>query len=837
MKCMKWNEDRRFCKRAWIPVLLAAFCSIASGQIQPPVVVPATKGPPPLPSQSLSSAPQPAAPPTVALPTVGGTWAAGGPGPITGGQAIGTPNNTANDLVNGAIKSVAAHPTDASTIYVGTVNGGIWKTTNATVASPTWVPLTDTQSSLSMSALKFDPTDATNNTLVAGVGRFSALALIGGSRTGLLRTTNGGANWTPLNGGGTLTGKNIAGVGARGATILAAVDIADSFTCGNIGIFRSTNTGAGFTMISGSGSGLPLGSTYDLAGDPSNNATLYTAVVYAHACAGATNGVYKSTDTGLTWSLVSNATINALLIDSTTVNVKIAVGAANNVYVGIENNGQLAGLFRSGDGGSTWQSLDIPFTTENGTQYGINPGGQGNIHFSIVADPTNANVVYVGGDRQPANNENGGVGVQFPNSLGATNYTGRLFRVDASKASGSQFTHLTDSNSLGPIGGGTAHGTAPHADSRGMAFDANGNILEVGDGGIYRRTSPKDNTGDWFGLVGSLQVTELHDIAYDANSKIILGGAQDNGFAQQSATGSPGWAEISQGDGGDAEARLSATAGIWLRYSSSNSLSGFRLATYNASNVLQSTTFPALTVISGVALQLGFNPPIKANAVDPARIVIGGSNSLYESLNQGSQISQLPGNIVANDDTNHKAIVYGGTSQAVPNPNLIYVGAASNVLVRTAAAPATFTTLTAYPGAGSGRKVNGIVVDPTDYRIAYVVDPTHVYRTPDTGTTWTDITGNLVGAFTGSIQSIEFVSNAGTNGVVVGTDQQVYLSLTSSLGTWTQLGTGLPNAQVDRLSFDPVNNVLVVGTLGRGAWTLAGAVSGGKKRRGQLVSN
>jgi len=37
--------------------------------------------------------------------------------------------------------------------------------------------------------------------------------------------------------------------------------------------------------------------------------------------------------------------------------------------------------------------------------------------------------------------------------------------------------------------------TSPHADSREMAIDADGNLVESDDGGIYKRTSPRTNTG------------------------------------------------------------------------------------------------------------------------------------------------------------------------------------------------------------------------------------------------------------------------------------------------------------------------------------------------------
>ena len=128
-----------------------------------------------------------------AIPVLPGFWIPQGPAPIYIAPVLsrGTYNQA-----DGAIKAVAAHPTNANIIYVGAVNGGIWKTTNGTSDSPTWTPQTDGQTSLSIGALKFDPTDRTSNTLIAGIGRYSAFLRRGGPRTGLLLTTNGGSTWT-----------------------------------------------------------------------------------------------------------------------------------------------------------------------------------------------------------------------------------------------------------------------------------------------------------------------------------------------------------------------------------------------------------------------------------------------------------------------------------------------------------------------------------------------------------------------------------------------------------------------------------------------------------------
>ena len=104
----------------------------------------------------------------------------------------------------------------------------------------------------------------------------------------------------------------------------------------------------------------------------------------------------------------------------------LAVGRNNNIYAAIVIAGRLAGVFRSGDGGNNWTTLDVPFAANGG----IHPGGQGSIHLSLAADPTNHNIVYVGGDRQ---------NTPFPNAIGASDFSGILFRGDASRPLGSQF--------------------------------------------------------------------------------------------------------------------------------------------------------------------------------------------------------------------------------------------------------------------------------------------------------------------------------------------------------------------------------------------------------------
>jgi hypothetical protein len=653
-------------------------------------------------------------------------------------------------------------------------------------ASPNWVRQTDAQQSLSIGALEFDPTDASNQTLVAGIGRASSFLGDGGARTGLLRTTNGGATWTVVDGGGVLAGANIWGVAPRGNTIVIATT--------NQGIRRSTDGGATWTTISGAaGTGLPTGGSFDLASDPTNQARLFTN-------AGA-NGIFRSTDTGATWTLVSNAAMNTMMSGGLS-NVDMSVGRNNNIYAAIVVGGTLGGVFRSGDGGTTWTQMDLPATVEGG----IHPGGQGGTHLSIAADPNNQNIVYIGGDRQAT---------PFPSSIGANDFSGRLFRGDASQPTGSQFVHLTHSSALGPAGGGTAGGTSPHADSRDMDVAANGVLIEGDDGGIYRRTNPQNDTGDWFTMNGNLlQPTEFHSAAWDAVSDIALGGAQDTGSPEQTATGNPRHRSISTADGGVVTVDDISTPGVSTRYSSNQNLGGFRRRTVDAANTVLSTVFPARTPLGGSpAMTPQFYTPIKVNNVTGTRIVFGAANGVYESLDQGDTVTRLAPVVVANGTGPHP-IAYG----AAGNPDMLYVGSGNRVFIRNAPPPAALAQSATYPGTG---QIRGVAIDASQSLNAAVVDNTAVFRTADGGATWTTITGNLPTLNPGLFRSVAYSNATADGAVVVGTDRGVFIARgCSGFSAWQRLGTGLPNVPVFQLEYDVADRLLLAGTLGRGAWTL-----------------
>ena len=133
-----------------------------------------------------------------------------------------------------------------------------------------------------------------------------------------------------------------------------------------------------------------------------------------------------------------------------------------------------------------------------------------------------------------------------------------------------QWSHITHKNTIsdnkygGLVRGGTQNQSAPHADSRWMTMDADGNLIETSDGGVYKLTNPLNNTGDWYSLNGNLCVLEIHSLAYERNSDRVHIGTQDNGTILGDANSS---LTLQGGDGGDCH--VVYTLGQEVRYTQS----------------------------------------------------------------------------------------------------------------------------------------------------------------------------------------------------------------------------------------------------------------------------
>jgi hypothetical protein len=714
-------------------------------------------------------------------------WVEQGPASASGGQDF----TLTGDAVSGAVNSLAAHPTDANIIYAGTVGGGIWRTTDG---GGNWTPLTDLFPSLGINSIAFSPLDA--NVLYAGTGNFASGGTVGGP-IGLLRTTDAGATWSIV-GAAQLGTRRILAVVPTAIGTSVANQVVLAGTIGG-GLWRSTDGGTNFTQISGasgSSDGLdndadgtvdeagelnfPAGGNVHVVRDPGNNNRLYAAR--------AGTGIFRSDNGGANWVQVNNGLTG--VAGSTRIELSVSAAAGNPVYAGFINGAQqLGNVFRTTDQGGNWAAIGVAPNTN-----GSSAGAQGNLHFAIVADPADATLVYVSGD-----------------TFAGGPFFGNLARGDSDDGS---WTAI--SRSLNTLF------TAPHADSRDMAFDANGNLLEADDGGVFRLNSPSGLVSTWNNANGNLRITEFYVAAYDHLNDRIFGGSQDTGTPEGAlGSGPSGWSEVNQADGGWASVGYSQILGVdvSIRYTMSNNFnSSFQRRIFGPLN------FPLGSSNLGVnglnATDSGFTGfsvfPFEANRFDGTHIVIGG-NGLYESTDSGDNLTVLN----AGGQVNVSSIAYGGMLGGVANEDVLYVGVGGQLFLRSTNGGA-LNQLNNYPG-GSPQD---IAMDPDNWQRVYVTDGSNVFRSTDAGVNWTTI-GNPAAA--GSIAAVDvFGASASPNDeiVVIGAVNGVFRSRNPGSGlnaTWSEFGGNLANAPVVDVRYDSTDDVLVAGTHGRGAWTVPSA--------------
>jgi hypothetical protein len=742
-------------------------------------------------------------------PAAWAQWTEQGPGPTLDGQTEGLPGNP----VSGGVNAIAVDLHHPGTVYLATVNGGIWKSTNANGTAPTWKPLTDLKlPALSINSIAISPLDA--STIFAGTGSTSSDAFEGSAGFGVVRSTDGGANWSVL-AGTTFAGRRINSIVplARTTGGLAGQVVLASTLFDGGGVYRSTNGGNSFVRVSGS-AGLPDAGVSSLVADPTHSTRLYAAVP-ALFPSGASAGVFRSDDAGVTWTPVNTGLTG--LGDS--LRILLSVGRNTGVVYAmvIDSNGVATGIFRSADHGASWTALGVPAPT-------IHPGFQGIVHGAIEADPVNTNLVYVSGDRQD---------FPFPNSLGCNNFSANIFRGDASLASPWQ-NIVCDG----------AQGTSPHADSRDMAFDSTGNLLQANDGGFYRLDNPNAVTRRWVSLNGDLRPTEMHSAVYDAVTNTIFGGTQDTGTPMQNAPGSRTWTDFLQGDGGVVEVDETTGGGAYsTRYTNFEVLEFFNRSTWSPSNTLISgPTELGLQIVAGPGTgqdlhtydpNIQFYNPYVLNRIDPRRMLIGTAN-IYESRDQGDTLYDLmfTGKFIS-------SLSYGGRLKGAPVADAFYVGTSGatepRILHRSGAAKA-IQTLSAYPGGG----VNDLVMDPQDIRRVYVVDEQNrVWASFDEGLSWRNLTANLP-TLVGQVRTIELYRPAasGKTVLLVGGLAGVFQMREPGTpgATWSRLGSNLPHGLVLDLRYNYRANVLVAAVLGRGAWTLTGYFTGAGSATWQSAS-
>ena len=711
------------------------------------------------------------------------SWVPLGPAPI--------PINGATSY-SGRVSAIAVHPTNPDIVYLGTAQGGLYRSLNG---GTTWTPIMDSALTLAIGAIAISPSDPT--TIFVGTGE-SALCnsgcFIG---VGLYRITN--ADTTPVL--SDALNKNAANAdiftGRAISEILVHPTDPNTVFVGTtsgiagigwstqglplpfLGVYRTSNAMSANPTFELLDLGISERSVTDLVMEPGNPNRIYVGVVGDEVTANG-GGVFSSAN-----ALAATPTFTQLLATTLTGRNSRVELAATKVA------GVTTVLAASGQGsGTIYKSVDsAPFTQVSNNGF-CSP--QCFYDIAIAIDPNDANKVYLGGSPSLPFGRSTNGGVSFSNL--STN-----LHVD------------TQAITLAP---------------------SNPNIAYFGsDGGIWRTTNVSATPITWTTLNNStLSATQFMGLAiHPTDRNYSLGGTQDNGTEFLAPDGTQ-WINSDGGDGGFAaidqtSPNTSNVVAYHTYFNQTGSQIGFSRATTTTppGDPNWSTFFGCGGTSNGINCSdatLFYAPMVNGpNAAGSiGNTLYFGTDRLYRSINQGttmSAVSQRVTGIHANGTPERiSAIAIAPSTDDVR----IMGSSIGKVYASTTAGATTMPDVT---GPIPGRYIGRIAIDPTNSDIAYVclngfglTPGEHIWKTTNLLTgipTWTPAGNGIPDTPVDSF----VIDPADTNSLYAGTDIGVFKSSDGG-ANWIPFSNGLPRVAVFGMAIQTNNRVLRIATHGRG---------------------
>ncbi len=657
---------------------------------------------------------------------------------------------------SGRVRAIGVHPTNPDIVYIGAASGGLWKTTNG---GTSWSDLSQDFATSAFGAIAIDPSNP--NVVYAGTGE----AIDGFNMNlydgrGLFKSTNAGATWTQItNGFGLTTHFGAIAVCPTNPNIVLAC-LASGYSLigslSNEGIWRSTDAGVTWTRV------VNVGNAFDVVFHPT-----IPFRVFAAAGGGA---VYRSDDFGATWSL-SNTGIP---VQTGRIQIAIAPSAPDIMYAYSFYNGSQTRAYKSTNGGSNWFQIS-PGVQLGGTYDGSSWVDQGWYDACIAVNPTNPDHVFLGNCE--------------------------LHQT----TNGQDFAPVR--NPSGPFSGTTAWDSPMHTDYHRIVFaPSNNSIVYVGsDGGLFRSTNGGATWASRNSGISSAQFYRITSHPTDRNR--VFGGAQDNGNFMSTNSGASAWVLTTTGDGMECVYdHLDVLAPTTMYASTQN---GYLMRSDN--NGAYGTFF-------GISPPYESTPnwtmPIILHPTNPGWIYVG-SRRLWRSVDYGSSWESISAsatsdaiNTIAQNRINPDVMILAGSGYSTVNPQILvstnggfnWTDVASNV-------------------PGPARYAARVACHPYDPNTLFIVrsgfGSGKLYRSNNLGASWTNISGDLPDVPCNDL----FIDPLHPSHYYIATDLGVYLSTDAGVA-WVRQGTGMPF--VPAIDFDYFasggTRLLRIGTHGRGAF-------------------
>lgn len=676
-------------------------------------------------------------------------------------------------LMSGRVSDLAGHPTDHKVIYVGSAGGGVWKSNDGGVR---FNSIFDDYPQ-SIGAVAVDPS-APDDILWVGTGEcWTRNSVSVGD--GIYRSADGGKTWQHL---GLENSERIASIEINpnnSDEVYVAVLGALWGDSEDRGVYHTTDGGKTWNKI------LYVNATTgcsDLTMDPSDPNVLYAAfwefrrTAYSFSSGGDHSALYKSTDGGKTWNKIHNGFPAGKL---GRIAVAVAPSQPQTLYAVIESeNAEDKGLYRSDDGGASWEHVNSNF------ELTVRP-----FYFSrIVVDPRNPDVVCKAG-LSGSISEDGG----------------KTFRT---------------------ISG-------PHADIHDFLFDIHDSrrIYLATDGGVYRSF---DGGYSW-DMVRCLPLSQYYHVTMDMQEPYhIYGGLQDNGSWIGPSYKAGGienrdWVSVGYGDGFRVYPHPTDPNIVYSEMQGAEAVWRVDVAKN------QAKTIKPYAGEHDPKLRFNWNAPIATSLHAPDRLYIG-SQFLHRSDDRGETWRKISPDLTTNDPSKQLQEESGGLSadnsgaenhctifaigESPLDEQVIWIGTDDGNVQVTMDGGKSWTNVTTNL-TGIPKHTWVYHIEPSSFNklSAYVVfdghtrndKNTYVLRTEDGGKSWESIVTDEIEGFARSIQ--EDFENPEL--LYLGTEFGLYITLNGG-ESWAKFTNNVPAAAIHHLELHPRDHALVLGTHGRG---------------------